>query len=184
MKTDMTLETFARTILFGTTLDEKFVVADLKIEDSPPQTTITIPAFPGRPPELGLQSPQEKSRAEFPSLDRLSDPKTRGEVLHFFANHELLAMELMALALLKFPDAPPSFRLGLARTIQEEQTHLRLYIDRMRELGVQFGDLPVSDYFWKSMSPMRSPLEFITQMSLTFEQANLDFSLFYRDAIA
>src|SRR5690242_15839850 len=92
-------------------------------------------------------------------------------------------MELMALVLLRFPEAPFQFRLGLARIIQEEQSHLRLYLSRMKELGVQFGDLPVSDYFWNAMKGLKSPLEFVVQMSLTFEQANLDFSLFFMNAI-
>ena len=60
----------------------------------------------------------------------LSTASGRGRLLHFFANHELLAMELMALTLLKFPFAEKNFRLGLARTIVEEQKHLRMYVSR------------------------------------------------------
>jgi hypothetical protein len=38
------------------------------------------------------------------------DENCRSRLLHFFCNHELLAVERMALALLHFPDAPSSFR--------------------------------------------------------------------------
>jgi len=54
----------------------------------------------------------------------------------------------------------------------------------MAELSIGFGDLPVSDYFWNAMKEMASPLQFVVQMSLTLEQANLDFSLFYRRQVA
>ena len=64
------------------------------------------------------------------------DPVERGRVLHFFANHELLALELMAVALLRFPDAPHSFRRGIIETMKEEQKHLNLYIESMNRLGV------------------------------------------------
>jgi uncharacterized ferritin-like protein (DUF455 family) len=177
-----TLHQFARTILLGDRLEDKLIpLVQLQGQDhDPPHAALTgLPRFPGRPPRLA-----RIGKAEFPRLDRLAqDATARGQVLHFFANHELLAMELMALVLLKFPEAPPAFRAGLARTITEEQSHLRLYIDRMRELGVDFGDLPLSEYFWNAMKDSASPLEFVTQMSLTLEQANLDFSLFYRDAV-
>ena len=55
-----------------------------------------------------------------------------GRLLHFFANHELLATELMALVLLKFPDAPAAFRKGVLETLKDEQEHTRLYIERMK----------------------------------------------------
>ena len=172
---------FARLILFGTTLEEKLAEVTLAEEssDSSKLASIETPAFPGRPENL-----LKIGNSPFPSTSALVQATARGQVLHFFANHELLAMELMALVLLKFPEAPAAFRSGLVRTIQEEQSHMRLYIARMQELGVAFGDLPLTDYFWNCLKDMRSPLEFVTQMSLTFEQANLDFSLYYRDEIA
>ncbi|MEO5969487.1 MAG: DUF455 family protein, partial [Bdellovibrionia bacterium] len=138
----MNLKEFAEVILYGTSLDEKCLSRE--IIDSPSSKElfkggiIQTPQFPGRPPELA-----KGGKASFPALARLHEPQVRGQVLHFFANHELLAIELMALVILKFPDAPPSFLAGVVATIREEQTHLRLYIQRMSEVGVTFGDLPV-----------------------------------------
>ena len=180
------LEEFARTILFGNRLEDKLIApppALASLAESPEWTDFRaldeIPSFPGRPKKLS-----RLGKSDFPRMDQLSDPLARGRILHAFANHELLAMELMALVLLRFPEAPAAFRAGIVRTITEEQNHLRLYIDRMRELGMDFGEQAVNDYFWNCMKDMSSPLQFVTQMSLTFEQANLDFSLQYRDAIA
>jgi uncharacterized ferritin-like protein (DUF455 family) len=186
----MKLHSFAQRVLFGSTLEDKLAQPDLtalreELLAIPNGSKLTAlsnpPKYPCRPPELSLET-QKKSR--FPELARIHENTVRGEILHFFANHELLALELMALLLLKFPDAPASFQFGIARTMSEEQGHLKLYLGRMKDLGVEFGDIPVNAYFWHALSPMRSPLEFVTQMSLTFEQANLDFSLFYRDEIA
>ncbi len=53
------------------------------------------------------------SQASFPGLHELEQVEAHGRAMHFFANHELLALELMALVLLRFPEAPPSYRMGL-----------------------------------------------------------------------
>ena len=181
------LNRFATAILTTPHLEAKLqppppcTLADLAHDppDLPALALADVPDLPGRPEAL-----QRPGKATFPDLARLHEPQVRGEVLHFFANHELLALELMALALLRFPQSPPGFRLGLLHTIAEEQDHLRLYLARMAELGVAFGDLPLSDYFWKAMKSMQSPLQFVTQMALTVEQANLDFAAFYSRAMA
>ena len=111
-----------------------------------------------------------------PSLHRLEDAAERGRWLHFFANHELLATELMALVLLRFPQAPAAFRRGVLQTLKDEQEHTRLYIDRMRDCGIQFGQFPVSGYFWRAIAGMQNPMDYVSGLSLTFEQANLDFA--------
>lgn len=100
-------------------------------------------------------------------------------MLHFMANHELLAAELMALVLLRFPDAPKEYRAGVYDAMREEQAHAMMYVRRMRDCGIAFGDLPVNDHFWRVVAPMETPLDFVTRLNLTFEQANLDFSKHY-----
>ena len=105
--------------------------------------------------------------------------ESRGVLLHFFANHELLAAELMALALLKFPDAPRAFREGLANTLREEQLHTRWYVNRMNQCGVTFGQYPLNRFFWDAVSTMDCPLDYVSRLSLTFEQANLDYARYF-----
>ena len=114
-----------------------------------------------------------------PSDGQLENERARGQLLHFLANHELLATELMALVLLKFPEAPHAFRQGILVTLQEEQEHTRMYIKRMRECGVEFGTYPLGGRFWRNVEPMQSPMDFVSRLSLTFEQANLDYSLHF-----
>ena len=178
---------FAERILCATTLEEKLIdPPGGRLTDERPGPAWDHEVEPGRPAELRFKpSGSDRSasdrrgsgpRAEFPGLHGLGDEAGRGRVLHFFANHELLATELMALVLLRFPDAPPAFRRGVLHTLREEQEHVRLYLDRMNACGIAFGSLPVSGYFWRSVAPMRHPMDFVTGLSLTFEQANLDFA--------
>ena len=94
-----------------------------------------------------------------------------------------LAIEMMAAFLLKFPtknEADKKLKGGILNALFDEQKHLRLYIERMNELGIDFGDFPLNNFFWKQMLKINNPGQFLGIMSLTFESANLDFSLFYK----
>ena len=176
----MEIRIFAETILQEASLEGKLLEAKVFTDDSPSSSLGRI-SFPARTARLHPDS-QTKS-PKFPSLSEISAPSTRGLILHFFANHELLALELMALALIRFPEAPSSFRRGLVGTMIEEMKHLKLYLERMAELGVAFGDYGLSRFFWDMLSEMRTPLDFVTGMSMTFEQANLDYCLYYQQAL-
>ena len=173
----MELREFAERVLFATSLEEKLQPPD-GVTDEQPGPAIVAPAAPGRPRELNFK-PTGSARGEFPGTRHLEQDSERGRLLHFFANHELLATELMALVLLKFPDAPTAFRKGVFETLKDEQEHTRLYMERMRGCGIEFGSIPVSGYFWRAVSGMESPLDYVAGLSLTFEQANLDFARHY-----
>ncbi len=170
----MDLREFAEQVLFATTLEEKLRCPEA-IEDAQPGKSLgSAPPMPGRPIGLAFK-PSGSGKSDFPRLHRLDQEAERGRLLHFFANHELLATELMALVLLRFPEAPSAFRKGVLETLKDEQIHTRLYLDRMRECGTEFGSIPVSGYFWRAVSPMETPMDYVAGLSLTFEQANLDF---------
>jgi uncharacterized ferritin-like protein (DUF455 family) len=178
----MELREFAERVLFATNLEEK-LRCPADITDERPGSPLVTPEAPGRPPELRFK-PQVSGKADFPGLHQLEQPRERGRLLHFFANHELLATELMALVLLRFPEAPAAFRKGILQTLKDEQEHTRLYIERMQDCGIQFGELPVSGYFWRSVSTMESPLDYVSSLCLTFEQANLDFARHFAKGFA
>ena len=170
----MELRELAERVLCATTLEEKLQCPAV-VTDEQPGAALAAPPVPGRPKELVFK-PAGSAKTEFPGLHRLDDERERGRLLHFFANHELLATELMALVLLRFPDAPAAFRRGVLQTLRDEQEHTRLYLARMKACGIAFGELPVSGYFWRAVSGMSSPLDYVAGLSLTFEQANLDFA--------
>lgn len=170
----MELRELAERVLFAKTLEEKLHCPD-DITDEQPGAALATPAMPGRPENLRFK-PHGAAKAEFPGLHQLEQERERGKLLHFFANHELLATELMALVLLKFPDAPAAFRKGVLQTLKDEQEHTRLYMERIKACGLEFGELPVSGYFWRCVAPMEHPIDYVAGLCLTFEQANLDFA--------
>jgi len=173
----MQMREAAEKILFAQSLEEKLLLVPEVASDDAPGKAIVVPDAPGRPEDLKMCANGVK--ASFPGVNRMDEDLERGKMMHFLANHELMAAELMALVLLKFPDAPKAYREGVYEAMREEQMHTLMYMRRMRDCGVNFGELPVNDYFWKLVAPMETPMDFVTRLNLTFEQSNLDFSKYY-----
>lgn len=119
---------------------------------------------------------------KLPKPHELANQDKRAVCLHRFAGHELLAVEIMAFALLKYTDAPKNFRRAVAHTLIEEQEHVRLYLKELHRLGVGFGDLPLYRHFWSYTGSLHTPSHYLSMMSLTFEMANLDFAPMYATA--
>lgn len=174
----MELRDHALRVVTSESLDEKLGAPPDELTDERPGPALCL-LRPGRPPGLAIAP---ASRVKVPPLEGMADPEQRGRILHALANHELQAAELFAWALLAFPDAPPAFRRGLAAILGDEQRHTRMYLARCRALGVAFGDLPVTGYFWGKVGSIRSPRDFVCAMSLTFENANLDHTTEYAEA--
>ena len=146
-------------------------------EDKGPAVSIAAPA---RDESLRLH----KGAGRLPKLSELHDAAARVATLARFAHHELMAVELFAWALLRWPDLPGALRRGFLQALGEEQVHLQLYLDRLAAHGARLGDEPLSDYFWQHVPAIEAggPRAFLAAMGLTLEQANLDFTLLYRDA--
>ena len=136
---------------------------------------------PARDPGLEMRPGVEP----LPRTGALTSPAARAVCLARFAHHELMAVELFAWALLRWPDLPLGLRRGFLEVLADEQSHCRLYLDRLRAHESELSDHRLSSYFWKhapaiAASP-HGALAFLCAMGLTFEQANLDFTLVYRD---
>lgn len=180
----MDLSDLAERVLFGESLQVKLgpptpgaaALVDLR------KATAGVPDWPSRPPGLSLA--RRPVRQRFPGADALRDPAHARRALHAFANHELLAAELMALALLRWPDAEAEFRQDLGRSLRDELRHLRLYLERLNAQGGELGEEPLSAFFWTALKGCASPREFTAGLSLTLEQANLDFARYYGEAFA
>jgi uncharacterized ferritin-like protein (DUF455 family) len=176
----MELRDFAIRILSGDTLEEK-LFTPAHLTDHAPGSPL-IWKEPSRP--HGMHFQKHTSKNKLPKLKEHHDPDKRAACLHRFAGHELLAVEIMAFALLAFPEAPKHFRRGVAQTLKEEQVHVRLYLKRMHEMGIQLSDLPLYRNFWSYTPFLKTPLQYLSVMSLTFEMANLDFAPMYGASFA
>jgi len=175
-----TLSAFCRTILEQGSLAAKLAPppASLALDDGP---ALDLRA-PARAPDLALRA----GAGRLPPPHRLGDARARATCLARFAHHELQAVELLAWALLRWPALPRALRRDWLRVLADEQRHCRLYLARLEAHGDSLADHALSDYFWKQLPAIRAardgPAAFLASLGLTFEQANLDFGLLYRDA--
>ena len=174
----MELRDFALQILTSTDLESKLYTPD-RLTDFNPGSELLID-LPARSAEM--QFKRHSKEEKLPTFKDHHSHEKRAICLHRFCGHELLAVEMMAYALLAFPNAPKAFRKGLANTLIEEQHHVLIYKKRLNELGIQFGDLPLYKHFWKHIPYLKCPENYLSAMSLTFEMANLDFAPLYRDS--
>lgn len=172
----MELREWANHILSATRIEDKLFDPSVLTDFNPGPAKFWNE--PTRPP--GMQfSTHTRRKDKLPPFQDHHNADNRAICLHRFAGHELLAVEIMAFALLAFPEAPRSFRMGLANTLREEQNHVKLYMIQMERLGLKFGDLPLFKHFWKQTSYLTCPIKYVSMMSLTFEMANLDFAPHY-----
>lgn len=166
---------YARQILEGEDLEDKLTQ---DIIDFGEYRDYTLPKLPGRRRKIAFSEKQIK----FPKKPQLHLDDKKAMALHSFANHELLAIEMMAASLLIYPhqnDDDVRFKRGVLSALKDEQKHLNLYIQRINELGYEFGDFPLNDFFWRQMEKLKTPAEYLSVMALTFEAANLDFAQYY-----
>lgn len=172
----MDVVSWAKTILGSSKLEDKLYAPDVISDDTKREAIFW--GEPTRSAQLRFQK-HTKTKDKLPSFPELGDPEKRAICLHRFAGHELLAVEMMAYALLAFPNTPTFFKKGLITTLKEEQEHVRLYQKRLQELGLNFGDEPLYRHFWGYVPYIKDPATYLSVMSLTLEMANLDFAPIY-----
>ncbi len=170
----MEIRAFAERVLFSESLDEKLRRAEVAFTDENPgeATRAEVPARPAN-----LQFAPRRHAPPMPKPGAFGDPAKRAAAHHIMANHELQACEVMAFVLLAFPEAPPDFRLGLAKIIDDEQRHTRMHMQCAADLGTAFGELPVNCYIWKKALDYACVLDYLAGLPLTFEGRNLDHTL-------
>jgi uncharacterized ferritin-like protein (DUF455 family) len=142
---------------------------------TPPTGWATTPMrwlieHPGRPPALVQREGRKKALKD----GALREVGKRAELLHTFLHHELQAAELMAWALLAFPETPAAFRRGLLRLCLDEVRHLQLYRDHLDTLGCPYGTHPINDWFWKRVPIQATAVDFVARLGIGFEGGNLD----------
>jgi uncharacterized ferritin-like protein (DUF455 family) len=125
---------------------------------------------PGRPLELIALEGKQKT----PRPGALKNPKRRAQVIHTFFHHELQAAELMAWAVLAFPEAPVTFRRGLLKIADDEIAHMGLYAEHLWSLDHPVGSFPVNDWFWSRVPRAATAAHFVATLGMGLEGGNLD----------
>lgn len=164
----------AQQILSSENLDDKLFTPEIITDTCTGEAVFWD--TPARAPEMLFTRRGKKEKLPKNSLDK---QEHRAVCLHRFAGHELLAVEIMAFALLAFPNAPKTFRKGLITTMLEEQEHVRLYQKQLERFGCKLGDMPLYKHFWKLTPYMTDISKYVSITSLTLEMANLDFAPYY-----
>lgn len=170
-----TLNDYCLHIVLSENLEDKLLPPP---EDLVDQTSkdIKIPDRPSRSSKIQVSD----KKVKIPRIEQMNHKVNRAAAMHHFANHELMAIELFAMAILMFQDLGLEIRNDFLNTLKDEQKHFRLYWKRLNELGVDFGDRPLNYIFWKFLKQMQTPEKFAAVMALSLEGANLDYSLVYK----
>lgn len=191
----MDLQTYAYQVLNARTLAEKLkrpsklslgaehdeVVYDLDNQPLPDLGLDGVRAKDLDSSALSSQNPSVKpaSKRAFPKQHQWREPWAKAMIFHQFANHECMAMDIMACMLLRFPRAEKAFRLGLAHAMREEQEHASLYLEQVERHGFAWGDFASNRMFYTALAQANTLAEYLAGLCLTFEQANLDFAKQY-----
>ena len=163
------IESWARAYVEATTYADKLAPPAPPRDFEPELVAVRLSA-PGRGPELRVQAHGEKSSGG----SALRSPLRRARLVHTFLHHELGAAELMAWAILAFPEAPVALRRGLVQILLDEVRHMNLYADYLTAHGYRPGSFPVRDWFWERIPSVPDVVGFLATMGIGFEGANLD----------
>lgn len=170
----MEIRQFAERVVLSESIADKLAAVDGPLTDSSPGMA-TRPLLPAR--GQNLQFCGRRQTPPMPHPTTFNDPRRRAAAHHIMANHELQALEVMGFVLLAFPEAPAEFRQGMLKIMADEQRHTRMHVDRLSELGLAFGALPVNGYFWNKAQQFENVLDYLAGLPLTFENRNLDHTL-------
>ena len=110
---------------------------------------------------------------EIPDIGGLG-PEHRRQRVHREYNQEVQNLEIGALCLADFPEAPWELRLELARQCWDEARHAALYYRRLQEMGGWKGMFPIANLDWSVVAMLDSLVARLAVQHRTFEAGSLD----------
>lgn len=120
-----------------------------RAEKKPYQSELMPGDRPGRPEKPELVLPGEVPRR------RLGSPQGRAALLHAISHIELNAIDLAADMIARFARHPliarelqTDFIEDWSRVCAEEAKHFNLLSDRLKTVGVEYGDFPAHNGLW------------------------------------
>ena len=101
-------------------------------------------------------------------------PEHRRQRLHREYNQEVQTIEVAALCLVDFSDAPWELRLELARQCWDEARHAALIYRRLQATGGSKGQYPIANLDWSVVGMLDSLAARLAIQHRTFEAGSLD----------
>ena len=101
-------------------------------------------------------------------------PEHRRQRLHREYNQEVQTIEIAALCLSDFPDAPWDLRMELARQCWDEARHAALIYRRLEASGGRKGQYPIANLDWSVVAMLDSLVARLAIQNRTFEAGSLD----------
>lgn len=98
----------------------------------------------------------------------------RKESLHRHMANEITSIDIAAQMLVDFPDAPWELRMELARQCWDETRHVAILYRRLRELGGEKGEFPVTAFEWCITSAIDNIAGRLATQNRTFEAGAMD----------
>jgi uncharacterized ferritin-like protein (DUF455 family) len=112
--------------------------------------------------------------------------EARRKRIHRDYNQEVQTLEIAALCLVDYPDAPWDLRMEFARQCWDEARHAALYSRRLTDLGRHKGDYSIANLDWAVVAMLDSLAARLAVQHRTFEAGSLDADSFgipmYREA--
>ena len=100
-----------------------------------------------------------------PAPRSIDSPEGVTDRLRAAAFAEIQAREAFNWAASRFEDAPEALRAAWRGLALAEDKHLNWLLARMRELGVEAADRPVSDHLWESFMKCETARDFAIYMA-------------------
>src|SRR5262245_17361429 len=100
--------------------------------------------------------------------------EARRQRLHREYNQEVQTLEIAALCLVDFPDAPWELRMDFARQCWDEARHAEVMLRRLKALGGWKGMYPIANLDWSVVGMLDSLEARLAVQNRTFEAGSLD----------
>lgn len=124
---------------------------------------------PGRPDRLELVAPRDLPRR------KLTSPSGRAALIHAVAHIEFNAINLAWDLVQRFRDLPAQFYSDWIQVAAEEAEHFGLMLERLTDLGHDYGDLPAHDGLWEmARRTAHDPLARMALVPRVLEARGLD----------
>lgn len=100
--------------------------------------------------------------------------EARQQRAHRDYNQEVQTLEIAALCLADYPNAPWELRMELARQCWDEARHAELFLRRLKDLGGWKGMYPIANLDWSVVAMLDSLEARLAVQHRTFEAGSID----------